>query len=449
MCSPAVSVWITPLLSTLFRGNLRARSKDELRVVTDSKKSILNNVLRRLRIISNIKDIIDNTEGRSELDASVKEIFTIKPIAARIIKTCVPWYKNCSVEEIEQLIEGEPKLHQVPLHRNAKPTLPIIVGSESADKTVDEGNVFFDLKFDIALPSSVIKEYHLEDELEEPPTPDASKSGDGGQQEKQREQREQEQQEKDAQKKPRKNRTILRSLHMIMNFEGQGVFRPGYPVIPRGEFYGARIVSMQDGSVFEGDDYGHLEKTYSIWVFMDTPKAWKNLILGLRPELYVIHTARLADTEEEKKARLDALEISPYSYGLINVVMICLGEANETDVPLLKLLDTVIPDSKTSEQKLEAMKNDGIAITDRMENIVESMYSFSDVIEARGENISAVKSIREWFNESEDERIPISKIIKYIRVTLAQFKAVVDMLSAHKDWDDKKIAKEIDWLELA
>ena len=76
------------------------------------------------------------------------------------------------------------------------------------------------------------------------------------------------------------------------------------------------------------------------------------------------------------------------------------------------------------------------------------MYSFSDVIEARGENISAVKSIREWFNESEDERIPISKIIKYIRVTLAQFKAVVDMLSAHKDWDDKKIAKEIDWLEL-
>ena len=234
---------------------------------------------------------------------------------------------------------------------------------------------------------------------------------------------------------------------MIMNFEGQGVFRPGYPVIPRGEFYGARIVSMQDGSVFEGDDYGHLEKTYSIWVFMDTPKAWKNLILGLRPELCVIHTAWLADTEEEKKARLDALNVSPYSYGLINVVMICLGEADETDVPLLKLLDTVIPDNKTAKEKLEAMKNDGIAITNRMEDIVESMYSFSDVIEARGENIRAVKSIRKWVKNSMG--ISENSLSELIEVTIAQLRAVVAMLKAHNDWDDKKIAKEIDWVDLA
>ena len=82
---------------------------------------------------------------------------------------------------------------------------------------------------------------------------------------------------------------------------------------------------------------------------------------------------------------------------------------------------------------------------------MESMYSFSDVIEARGEdrgeNISAVKSIREWVKDSGG--VPETVFSRLIHITLAQFKAVVEMLKSHNDWDDKKIAKEIDWLELA
>ena len=75
------------------------------------------------------------------------------------------------------------------------------------------------------------------------------------------------------------------------------------------------------------------------------------------------------------------------------------------------------------------------------------MYTLSDVIEEDAVNVRNVESIREW--KRDNKGVSMDVLSGFIHVTLAQFKAVVDMLSAHKDWDDKKIAKEIDWLELA
>ena len=62
------------------------------------------------------------------------------------------------------------------------------------------------------------------------------------------------------------------TISVLVNIEGQNNPRPGYPLEKRAEYYLARLVSSQKGTVFKGDDYGGMRKTYSIWYVLD-PRA--------------------------------------------------------------------------------------------------------------------------------------------------------------------------------
>ena len=67
-------------------------------------------------------------------------------------------------------------------------------------------------------------------------------------------------------------------IKLIINVEAQKEFRPGYSLITRGIFYGARILSSQKGTEFTGRDYDNIRKVYSIWICMNAPDYIGNAI---------------------------------------------------------------------------------------------------------------------------------------------------------------------------
>ena len=100
-------------------------------------------------------------------------------------------------------------------------------------------------------------------------------------------------------------------LRLILNIEAQNKYNPGYSLMKRAIYYGARLISSQYGTEFEGSSYQKIKKVYSIWICTDVPKNRKNTINHYRmTEHYMVGKA------VEK----------PENYDLINIVMLCLGD---------------------------------------------------------------------------------------------------------------------------
>ena len=66
---------------------------------------------------------LKTTAGKSRYDAAVVQLLSYSPLISRIVKSCVDIYKDCTLEEIESLIEGKPEIFVIPLDRNIKPVL--------------------------------------------------------------------------------------------------------------------------------------------------------------------------------------------------------------------------------------------------------------------------------------------------------------------------------------
>ncbi|MDY2818937.1 MAG: hypothetical protein SOT36_01915 [Hominisplanchenecus sp.] len=58
-------------------------------------------------------------------------------------------------------------------------------------------------------------------------------------------------------------------IRLILNVEAQKSFRPGYEIVTRGIFYGARMISAQLGTEFEHSKYDDIRKVYSVWICMN------------------------------------------------------------------------------------------------------------------------------------------------------------------------------------
>ncbi len=92
------------------------------------------------------------------------------------------------------------------------------------DSSVDEGTVFFDIRFDAITPE------------------------------------------------------MLSLVLMYINVEAKNDFWPGYPIVKRGTYYGCRMVYSQYGTEFTGSEYEKIKKVYSIWICLSPPKKYENSI---------------------------------------------------------------------------------------------------------------------------------------------------------------------------
>ena len=311
---------------------------------------------------------IDIVDQKTQYDEACKKVLAEKIILAWIMKHTMKEYVDYDVVEIvERFIVGEPKVAEtkvMPDETNA----PKVTGTGVEDTTVTEGSITYDIQFRSIVPGS--KEV----------------------------------------------------VQMIINVEAQNDFYPGYPIIKRGIYYCARMISAQYGTVFTNSHYEKIQKVYSVWICMNPPKERKNTITG-----YSLTEKHHVGKVEEKEEL----------YDLINAIMICLGKNEEEEEnELLHLLDVLLSNEKKAKEKKEILENRfKIPMTEKFETEVEYMCNLSDGVEQKGiqkgieigieqgieqEHLRAVKKKLEKNKSTEqiaDElEIEISVTEMYIRI---------------------------------
>ena len=182
-------------------------------------------------------------------DSACKRLLANKVILAWIMKSCLEEYANCSIQEImEQYIEGEPDIGQVPVNMDEKVLSEQIETASVEDNSVYEGTVSYDIRFYANTP------------------------GTG-----------------------ERNR-------LIINIEAQNDFYPGYPIVKRGIYYCSRMISSQYGVAFTESHYDRIKKVYSIWICMNPPKYRRNSI-----NRYFIKEEKLIGDVSERKENYDLI----------------------------------------------------------------------------------------------------------------------------------------------
>ena len=70
------------------------------------------------------------------------------------------------------------------------------------------------------------------------------------------------------------------------------------------------------------------------------------------------------------------------------------------------------------------------------------MMEYTTIQRNLGEHKKVVRSIRRKRNKRS-----ISDIIDFLEISEDEYQSVIAALDSHPDWDDEKIAEEIDWTD--
>ncbi len=263
---------------------------------------------------------ISQSNNRALYDAACKRILADKIILAHIMRSCLEEYKDVPVDVIaESCIEGTPQVGSVgvmPDDTN-RPAGEKITGMPNEDKLETEGAVYYDIRFMATVPN-----------------------GD-------------------------------ESLRIIINVEAQQKYHPGYPLIKRGIYYCARMLSAQKGTEFEKSEYRKLKKVYSIWICMDAPERRQNSITR-----YAMQEECIVGQGGNKRK----------NYDLLTVIMLCLGrEDGENYEGILKLLEVLLSSEKRLEEKKDILGRDfDIRFSEPMDKEVAYMCNLSEGVFTRG-----------------------------------------------------------------
>ena len=293
---------------------------------------------------------IDIVQQKAQYDTACKKVLAEKIILAWIMKHTMKEYAEYEVRDIvERFIIGDAEIAVVNVLPDETNTTKV-AGTGVEDATVTEGSITYDIQFRALVPST--------DEV----------------------------------------------VQMIINVEAQNDFYPGYPIIKRGIYYCARMISSQYGTVFTRSHYEKIQKVYSVWICLNPPKERKNTITG-----YSLTEKAYVGKVKEKEG----------NYDLISAIMVCLGENDEdTESDLLRLLDVLLSSEKNAKEKKEILENEfQIPMTEKMEEEVEHMCNLSDGVEQKGIQkgieIGIEQANRLIIINMLKEREPIEKICRY------------------------------------
>lgn len=195
---------------------------------------------------THIFNLIHEVGDKAKYDAEIKKILSDKTILAWIMKHTVTEFREYSIEEIRDCIEGEPEISTARVRPGHTPEA--IQGMNTEDKVPGEGTVTYDVKFYATTPDK-------------------------------------------------------KRMKLILNVEAQKDFYPGYDLVARAVFYCARMISSQLDTEFVFPNYDDIKKVYSIWICMDTPKYARNTITEYKMKPQSICG------EYKGKARYDLLSV--------------------------------------------------------------------------------------------------------------------------------------------
>lgn len=169
--------------------------------------------------------MIDLAADRARYDECVKKILTYKAVIAWILKSCTKEFSQYSVNFIcDNCLKENIEISSRAVHQDHPDCSKLLDGNEQIDCLNSEANaikdqtVYYDIRFKAYIPNT-----------EEP-------------------------------------------VQLIINLEIQLNDTPGYPLVTRGFYYCARMISEQYGTIFTGEHYEKLQKVYSIWICPDPAK---------------------------------------------------------------------------------------------------------------------------------------------------------------------------------
>ena len=280
---------------------------------------------------------ITQTDYEARYDRAAKKLLANKLVLAHILKDCVKEYQACSIMDIAQkYIEGEPEVGTTgvnmddsnsPEQPDIKPEtvathateaqamntqVTKVQGMGNEDISQNEGTVYYDVRFNAIAPST---EEHG-------------------------------------------------NIRLIINAEAQNRFKLKYPLTKRAVYYGSRLISAQNGTVFTKSDYQKLRKVYSIWICVNPAKKFRNSITrySLKPETIIGNAVE-----------------APDNYDLINIVMVYLGRMEEwNDNNLIKFLGVLFQNELSAREKKDILERDfNIPMTETFESEVDDMCNLS------------------------------------------------------------------------
>ena len=296
------------------------------------------------------------------LDAAGKVLLGYRVICAFILKACIPELADYSIEYIEnECIVDDPVIAEIHVHRNTcdenvsyeddeknDVTVESMEVSEmiqllsTEDSTVDEGAVTYDVRFNAYIP----------------------KNGE--------------------------------KVKVIINLEAQNDFYPGYPLVSRGIYYDARMISAQYGVEFEKSDYGNIKKVYSIWICINPAKKFVNTI------------NRYHYTEENI---LGNAKLPVSDYDKADVILVGLhtnGDEGKCGNEMIDMLSVVFDKNKEAKKKQDELEYEyGIKMTREYSEVVDNMCNISkyytqDRDEARKNLDEAVKNLDEAVKDRDE-----------------------------------------------
>ena len=336
---------------------------------------------------------ITQTDYEARYDRAAKKLLANKLVLAHILKDCVKEYQACSIMDIAQkYIEGEPEVGTtgVSMDDSNSPEQPDIKpetvamhaaeaqamnaqevnapainaqamneqamnahamsiqvmntqvtkvqGMGNEDISQNEGTVYYDVRFNAIAPSTEEHE----------------------------------------------------NIRLIINAEAQNRFKLKYPLTKRAVYYGSRLISAQNGTVFTKSDYQKLRKVYSIWICVNPAKKFRNTITrySLKPETIIGNAVE-----------------APENYDLINIVMVCLGKMEEwNDNNLIKFLGVLFQNELSAREKKDILERDfNIPMTETFESEVDDMCNLSQGVAEEAMQKGIEKGIEQGLEQGRQE----------------------------------------------
>lgn len=253
---------------------------------------------------------------KKQYDASCKALLAEKAILARLLKSCIPDFKDCSIEDIEKkYIEGDPKISIVGVNPNETNT-PLITGRANEDNSLNEGKITYDIIFDALAP----------------------KDGE--------------------------------LIKVIVNVEAQRDANPGYPLLMRALYYCSRMISAQYGREFINSEYQKIKKVCSIWICTDVPAYKQNTV-----NVYSIDEKHLFGDFKEDSGHYDLItaviinmvkDVSDLDDNIIKLVSVLLSDTLTAEERMSILSDRFdIEMTEKIESEVSTMCNLSQGIEDR------------------------------------------------------------------------------------
>lgn len=302
----------------------------------------------------------------AEYDKHAKRLLSHRIVLAHILVNVVSEFKGLQPESVIPLIEGEPEISTIPVNpgeTNAdKKVMPIVTGTNTESIISNEGSITYDIRFYVWIPN-------------------------------------------------RKER-----VKILIDLEAQKKSNPGYDIVARGIFYGARMISAQLDTEFQIPHYNEIKKVYSIWICMNAPKYLENTALEyhIQPENIIGTTKHFG------------------KYDLLSVIEVNLSKsvAKETDnLKLHRFLGTLFAPKLSAEHKIEILTTEyGISLSNDLKGRIGLMCNLSQAIEEEGIEQGIEQGMKQGMEENA-KRIaikmlqagePIEKIEEYTDLTKSE-----------------------------